>query len=135
MLKTILEFTLICIAVSFAAFSNFNPQLRGAVDVADQTRVAGWAYDPQTPEEGIEVQLFIDGQFAAARRADERREDLVQAHAAENPAHGFSFAVAPLHLASGQHAAQVYAVRQGTGRHKMLLPLAKYPLTFQVNGH
>ena len=67
--KTILEFILICIAVSFAAFSNFNPQLRGAVDVADQTRVAGWAYDPQTPEEGIEVQLFIDGQFAAARQA------------------------------------------------------------------
>src|SRR5438105_6216146 len=95
--KTILEFILICIAVSFAAFSNFSPQLRGAIDAANQMRVAGWAYDSKTPEEGIEVQLFIDGQFAAARRADERREDLVQSHAAENPRHGFSFTVEPLH--------------------------------------
>ncbi len=132
--KTILELILICVVVSFAAFSNFNPQLRGAIDAADQTRVAGWAYDPQTPGEFIEVQLFIDGQFAAARRADERREDLVRARATENPAHGFSFTVEPLHLAPGRHTAQVYAVRRATGSNKMLLPLVKDPLTFHVSG-
>lgn len=131
--KTILELILICVVVSLAAFSHFNPQLRGAIDAADQTRVAGWAYDPQTLDEGIEVQLFIDGQFAAARRADERREDLVRARAAENPAHGFSFAIEPLHLAPGRHTAQVYAVRRATGNNKMLLPLVKDPPIFYLN--
>lgn len=132
-LKTILEFILICIVVSFAAFSNFNPQLRGAIDEATQTVVGGWAYDPKRPDEPIEVQLFIDGQFAAARRADENREDLVRARAAENPRHGFFFPLESLHLAPGRHIAQVYAVRRATGSNKMLLPLAKDPPTFYVN--
>ena len=132
--KTFLELILVCAVVSFAAFTSFNPRLRGAIDAADQTRVAGWAYDPHTPAEALEVQLFIDGQFAASRRADERRDDLVQANATTNPAHGFSFAVEPLRLAPGKHMAQVYVVRQSIGQYKTLLPLVAGPRFFQVGG-
>jgi hypothetical protein len=130
--KSFLDLIFICAAVSLAAFLSFHPLLRGAIDVADQTRVAGWAYDPLSPDEKLEVQLFIDGRFAASTRAGERREDLVRAGAAANPEHGFSFAVAPLRLTPGAHAAQVYAVHQAAGRYKTLLPLAAKPLMLHI---
>lgn len=131
--KSFLDVIFICIVASWAAFSNFSPWLRGAIDAADQTRVAGWAYDPRAPDEALEVQLFIDGRFTAARRADELRDDLVSAGATAGPHHGFTFAIEPLGLAPGRHAAQVYAVRRSAGRSKVLLPLAKYPIIFRVN--
>jgi len=132
-IKSFLDVFFICLVVSLAAFSNFGPLLRGAIDVADQTRVAGWTYDPQAAGAELEVQLFIDGRFAAAQRAGEPRADLVRAGATINADHGFSFAVEPLHLAPGRHLAQVYVVRQPAGRHKMLLPLSEEPLSFQVD--
>ena len=131
--KFFLDLMFICVVASVAAFSNFGPLVRGAIDVADPARVAGWAYDPQAPGERLEVQLFIDGRFAASRRADERRDDLVEAEAAEDAGHGYSFAVAPLGLAPGPHTAQVYAVRRTAGPHQVLLPLAKQPRPFQVD--
>ncbi len=131
-IKTFLEIIFVCAVASLAAYSNFNPQLRGAIDVADQTRVAGWVYDPRSPDEAVEVQLFIDGRFAASQRAGDRRVDLVTAGVAANPEHGFSFAIEPLHLAPGRYTVQVYAVRPSVAQSKMLLPLVEKPLHFQV---
>jgi hypothetical protein len=131
--KTSLDLILIGVIVSFAAFTNFNPRLRGAIDAADQARVTGWAYDPQAPHEELEVQLFIDGQFAAAGRANEPREDLVRANAAPTATHGFTFTIAALPLAPGPHRAQVYVVRQTASRSKTLLPLIEGSKTFYVN--
>ena len=56
----------------------WRPLLRGAIDVADQTRVAGWAVAPEAPEVALEVQLFIDGKLVASKLADEERVDLVR---------------------------------------------------------
>lgn len=123
--KAALEFFVILFAISLAAYSHLNPPIRGAIDVADATRVAGWAYDPRDPNARVEVQLFIDGQFAATGRADELREDLVRARAAENAQHGFTFAVPELRLAAGKHQVTVYAVRKGGGKNKSLLALTK----------
>ncbi|MBS1811795.1 MAG: hypothetical protein JST84_26785 [Acidobacteria bacterium] len=123
--KATLEFLVILIAISLAAYSHLNPPIRGAIDVADDLRVAGWAYDPRDPESYLDVQLFIDEQFVASRRANEPREDLVRAGAAQNSQHGFTFAVPALHLASGKHRVAVYAVRPGGGKNKSLLALTK----------
>lgn len=119
------EFLLLLLLVSYAAYSHLNPPIRGAIDVADAVRIAGWAYDPRTPGAQLEVQLFIDDQFVSVRRADETREDLVRAGAAENAAHGFTFAVPTLQLAKGRHRVTVYAVRAGGGKNKALLALTK----------
>ena len=123
--KAGLEFLVILIAISLAAYSHLNPPIRGAIDVADATRIAGWAYDPREPNARVDVQLFINEQLVASRRADERREDLVTAGAAANALHGFTFAVPELRLATGKHRVTVYAVRAGAGNNKSLLALTK----------
>jgi hypothetical protein len=131
--KSFVEIILVCVVATLAAFSTFSPQLRGAIDVADQTRMAGWAYDPESPEVTLEVQLFIDENLVASKLADERRVDLVESGAASNPNHGFSFDLRSLDLAPGRHTAQVYALRQATGANKILLPVAKEPGVFEVS--
>ncbi|MGH9837874.1 MAG: hypothetical protein ACREEM_03730 [Blastocatellia bacterium] len=131
--KSALEIAVVCLVAALAAFSNFSPLVRGAVDVADQKRIAGWSLDPLAPNEAVEVQLFIDGQFIATKRADERRDDLVEAGVAATPHHGFSFAIEPLKLGTGEHAAQVYAVREAAGSNKMLTPISKSPNKFRVH--
>lgn len=123
--KAGLEFLVLLIAVSLASYSHLNPPIRGAIDVADAIRIAGWAYDPRDPAARLEVQLFIDEQFVATQHADEVREDLISAGAAQDAKHGFTFAVPALQLATGKHSVTIYAVRPGGGRNKSLLALTK----------
>lgn len=130
--KSFVEVILVCVVATLAGFTTFSPQLRGAIDVADQTRVAGWVHDPQSPAAALEVQLFIDGKFAASKLADEKREDLVQAGVTAQSNHGFNFALESLNLPGGQHSVQVYAVR-AAGANKTLLPITTVPPTFRVS--
>jgi hypothetical protein len=130
--KSFLEILVFCVVATLAAFSTFSPQLRGAIDVADQTRVAGWVIDPGSPGEALEVQLFIDEKLIASKHADEKRSDLVTSGVTSNPNHGFNFDLTSNTLAPGRHAAQVYAVRQAAGANKILLPIAQQPSVFEV---
>jgi hypothetical protein len=119
--KLFVDLIVVCVIVSLAAFSQSSPLVRGRVDMADGHRVAGWVYDPRSPDEGIEVQLFVDGRFAQARVADEYRPDLTAARAAPGPNHGFSF---DLSLPSGPHRMEVFVLRPGIAGSKVLRPLA-----------
>lgn len=130
--KSFVEVALVCVVASLAAFTTFSPQLRGAIDVADQTRVAGWVNDPRLPETALEVQLFIDGKFIASRLADDRRDDLVSAGVTTSPNHGFSFDLESFKLPAGEHSAQVFAVRDAAGASKILLPVTAVSRKFQI---
>jgi hypothetical protein len=130
--KSCIEIILVCVVATLAAFSTFSPRLRGAIDVANQTRVAGWVIDPAAPEAAIEVQLFIDEKLAASRLADEKRIDLVRSGVTSRPNHGFNFDLTQTDLAPGRHTAQVYALRQAAGANKILLPIVKQPSVFEV---
>lgn len=130
--KSFVEIALVCAVATLAAFANFSPLLRGAIDVADGRRIAGWAYDPSAPAEALEVQLFIDDQFIATRRAAEARADLVRAGATRYAQHGFTFSLTELGLAPGTHSAQVYAVRNSGTEHKVLLPLSRRQAIFTI---
>jgi len=131
--KSFIEIVLVCAVATLAAFSTFSPQLRGAIDVADGKRVAGWVHDPQAPGASLEAQLFIDGKLAATELADGKRPDLVESGVTANPDHGFDFDLAPLNLPPGRHTAQVYALRRAAGANKILLPVAKQPSVFDVS--
>ncbi|HKE05735.1 MAG TPA: hypothetical protein VKE91_16910 [Blastocatellia bacterium] len=131
--KSFIEIALVCLVATLAAFTTFSPQLRGAIDFADRTRVSGWVYDPRAPEETLEAQLFIDGDPVMTKPAGETRIDLVQSGVTSNPNHGFSFDLTPINLAPGRHTTQVYALRQATGENKILLPIAKQPSVFEVS--
>ena len=131
--KSFVEVALVCVVASLAAFTTFSPQLRGAIDVADQSRISGWVNDPRLPETALEVQLFIDGKFVASRFADDRRDDLVSAGVTARPNHGFSFELAEFNLPAGEHSARVFAVRAAAGESKILLPVTAAPRTFQIS--
>ena len=130
--KAGIEIFVVMAAISFAAYSHLNPPIRGAIDIADATRISGWAYDPRTPEESLPVQLFIDGNFVAVKIADERRDDLISAGAAANAPHGFSFLVSELKLTKGVHSINVYALRGGGGGNKSLLSITKKTFTISI---
>ncbi len=130
--KAGIEIFVVMAAISFAAYSHLNPPIRGAIDIADPTRIAGWAYDPRAPEDRLPVQLFVDGKFVAEKLADERRDDLISAGAAANALHGFSFLVSELKLTKGVHSVNVYALRAGGGRNKSLLSITKKTFTISI---
>lgn len=132
--KSFIEVILVCAVATLAAFSTFSPRLRGAIDVADQTRVAGWAVAPDAPEAALEVQLFVDEKFVASKLAAEERSDLVSSGVTSSPNHGFSFDLTQINLAPGRHTAQVYALRPAAGATKILLPISRPPTVFEV-GH
>ena len=132
--KSFVEIILVCAVATLAAFSTFSPRLRGAIDVADQTRVAGWALAPETPDVALEVQLFIDEKLVASKLAGEERRDLVSSGITSNPNHGFSFDLTRINTAPGRHTAQVYALRPAAGATKVLLPVSRPPRVFEV-GH
>jgi hypothetical protein len=119
--KLFVDLIVVCVIVSLTAFSQSSPLVRGHIDVADGQRVAGWVYDPRSPDESIEVQLFVDGRFGQAKVADEYRPDLTEARAAPGPNHGFSF---DLSLPSGPHRLEVFVLRPGIVGSKVLRPLA-----------
>ena len=132
--KSFIEIVLVCAVATLAAFSTFSPRLRGALDVADQTRVAGWVVAPEAPEVALEVQLFIDEKLVASKLAGEERIDLVSSGVSSNPNHGFSFDLTRINIAPGRHTAQVYALRPIAGATKVLLPVSRPPRVFEV-GH
>ena len=130
--KSFVEILLVCLVATLAAFSNFSPMLRGTIDAANQSRIAGWVYDPNSRAETVEVQLFIDGKFITSQMAGLKRDDLMRAGVAGEGAHGFNFSIGALNLSPGSHLAQVFAVRDANGPNKVLASITKAPRAFNI---
>lgn len=128
--KSMAEALLItAVAVGFY-FATTNPNLRGVLDIADRSWVTGWAVDEAHPWSRVEVQLFIDGRFAADSVADKSRPDVHRAKRAPDDWHGFAFMTPQ--LSPGDHEARVYAVHSnGSGTRKTLQQIGK-PFHFRI---
>ncbi|HEX7175166.1 MAG TPA: hypothetical protein VF240_07775 [Pyrinomonadaceae bacterium] len=99
----------------------FPPRFRGFGEVTAGGQVAGWVVDGQeeTTARPVEVQLYIDGVFAAAATADLPRPDVLAAGRARDERCGYSFALPT--LAAGEHEARVYAAHAvGGGAYRTL---------------
>jgi hypothetical protein len=122
------------VAALFAAFSyaHFNPKFRGAVDVADARTVEGWVVDEADPDRRVEVQLFIDGQFVAQRRAELPRPDVLAAGRARQAEHGFRFDTPPLAARADEYEARVYALHAAPGGERRTLNQIGKTLRFRV---
>ena len=123
------------VAALFAAFSyaHFHPRFRGAVDVADARMVEGWAVDEAEPGRQVEVQLFIDGQFVAQRRAELHRPDVLAAGRASSAGHGFRFETPPLAAREAEYEARVYALHAAGGGERRTLNQIGKALRFRVS--
>lgn len=105
----------------------FNPYFRGALDVADAERVAGWAVI-EGGTERVEAQLYIDGRFVAHTIADKPRPDVKETGRAVDEFCGFEFR-GP--FAAGVGEARVYAVHASGAGARRTLQLIGKPLIFQ----
>lgn len=68
------------------------PVIYGNVDLVEvhpaHLRVAGWVWDPSTPDSAVEAELIINGESLGTIRGDVMREDLLAAHIG-NGSHAF----------------------------------------------
>ena|GEM_PF-1037384 len=107
-----------------------RPSFRGSVDAAGAGGVSGWAVDAAAPAERVEVQLYIDGHYAARGWADESRPDVLAAGRAADEWHGFT--LRPPALPPGEHEARVYAAHAAFGGWLYTLQQVDKPLRFNV---
>jgi hypothetical protein len=106
----------------------FPPSLSGTLDYADGRSVRGWAVDRARPGLAVEVQLYVDGRFAAAGTANEPRPDVSAKGLAPDERHGFVFKLEPTLV--GAHEARVYAVHASRDDARRTLQQIGSPLRF-----
>ncbi|MCA1615441.1 MAG: hypothetical protein LC800_15335 [Acidobacteria bacterium] len=130
--KSLAEALFLVALVALFSYSYFNPHFRGALDGANETEVVGWAVDESAPDTQVEVQLFIDGHFVAARRADRPRPDVLAAGRAARAEHGFSFETPPLPAREAEYEARVYALHATRDAQRRTLRQIGDALRFKV---
>ena len=128
--KSVIEVLFVgALAIGFY-LTAFAPNFRGTLDYADAKHVAGWAVNLSDPQGHVEMQLYIDGQFAGDSFADLSRPDVLASEKAADEMHGFIFDTPTLPL--GEHEARVYAVHaSGRGQRRTLQLIGK-PLLFSI---
>lgn len=128
--KSIIEILFVgALAIGFY-LTAFAPFFRGSLDNADARSIAGWVVNQAEPQAHVEVQLYIDGQFAGNRKADVSRPDVQAAGRATDERHGFVFDTPA--LSTGEHEARVYAVHESGNGERRTLQLIGKPLLFSV---
>jgi hypothetical protein len=127
--KSIAE-TLLVGALAVVTFIAVLPPYFHGWGEVTETGISGWAVNNASPWERVEVQLFIDGKFAAAGVANESRPDVLAAGWARDEWHGYNFPVA---LPGGRsYEARVYALHGNNRLRKSLQQLGD-PIVFIVN--
>lgn len=123
-LKSAAEALFVLALVAFY-FADLRAGYAGAVESVDGGVLKGWVVDRAKPSETVEVQLYVDGRFAASTYAGETPGD--SERGGEGVRRRFSF---DLKFDGGAgHEARVYAVREGRGGRRVLSLLGR-PVRF-----
>lgn len=105
--KLALDLLFVCGLALYTHAVTFGRGFDGELEQADGLRASGWVVDLEQPGAAVEVQLFLNGTFAAATVASEPAPD---GHADEGR-RAFVFQLGPPRY--GEYEARVYAVREG----------------------
>ncbi|MDX6614603.1 MAG: hypothetical protein QOD75_3789 [Blastocatellia bacterium] len=130
--KSIAESLLVASIAVIFFLTLFPPYFRGWGE-ATPNAIAGWAVNEAAPAERVEVQLFIDGRFAASDNAGLSRPDVRAAGWSDDDWHGYSFT--PPSLSPGEHEAQVYALHSNGAGTRRTLQLLGDPIRFVVDSN
>jgi len=94
----------------------------GVVDAAEAgpraVRVRGWAFDPDSPTQPVQVHVYVDGIGRVAATADRSRPDLAVVHPEAGPAHGYDVSVTG--LADGSHEVCTFAINDSGSPNPLL---------------
>jgi hypothetical protein len=127
--KSIAETLLVGALAVFAFLTILPPYFHGWGEVTD-TGISGWVVNNATPWDRLEVELFVDGKYIAARVANESRPDVAAAGWAKDEWHGYKFPLTS--LSAGLHEARVYALHASGGGTRRSLQLVGDPIRFSV---
>ena len=89
--------------------------------------VAGWAADPETPDQSIDVHVYVDGGFVTSAVANKSRPDVAAAYPGFGPAHGYDVTIP---VAGTDQQVCVYAINRGVPEGNPLLgcrPISRSP--------
>ena len=128
--KSLLEVLLVGALAVFTFINILPPFFHGWGEVTN-TGISGWVVNNAAPWDRVEVQLFVDGKFVAAKVANESRRDVMTAGWSKDEWHGYTFPITSLN--AGLHEARVYALHDsGQGKRKTL-QLVGNPIRLQVD--
>ena len=116
---------------AFALYTHaagFRRGFEGELEHADGRGARGWVVSLERPGEDVEVQLFLNGRFAAAALAREPRTESAPDAAGEAGRRGFVFEFEQPRY--GEYEARVYAVRTVRGEARRTLQLIGEPRHF-----
>lgn len=86
--------------------------LQGFIDAVERNVVFGWAWNPQRPDDTVEVEIMLGGQRLGIVAADKFRSDLVDLEIGDGK-HAFEFAL-PDHLVGQVDGAEIEVLFSGS---------------------
>jgi hypothetical protein len=127
--KSIFE-TLLVVSLAVFFFLDAFPRFHGWGEVTPHA-IAGWVVNNRAPWHRVEVQLFVDEEFAGRAVANHSRTDVVAAGWSKDEWHGYTFPVSSLQV--GTHEARVYALHDSGQGARKTLQLIGDPIRFVVS--
>lgn len=127
--KSIFE-TLLVVSLAVFFFLDAFPRFHGWGEATPQA-ISGWVVNNCEPWHRVEVQLFVDEEFAGRAVANQSRADVFAAGWSKDEWHGFTFPISS--LPAGAHEARVYALHDSGQGARKTLQLVGDPIRFVVS--
>jgi hypothetical protein len=127
--KSIFE-TLLVVSLAVFFFLDAFPRFHGWGEATPHA-IAGWVVNNRAPLHRVEVQLFVDHEFAGRTVANQSRPDVVAAGWSKDEWHGFTFPISSVQ--AGAHEARVYALHDSGQGARKTLQLVGDPIRFVVS--
>ena len=108
--KLALDLLFVCGLAAYTHAVTYRTGFDGELEHADGLKVSGWVVDLERPGAPVELQLFLNGRFAAATVSSGPTAGATE-QPAENGRRAFVFPFEQPRY--GEHEARVYAVRAG----------------------
>ena len=127
--KSILE-TLLVVSLAVFFFLDAFPRFHGWGEVTPYS-ISGWVVNNHAPWDRVEVQLFVDNQFAGRAVANQSRVDVTAAGWAKDEWHGYTIPISSMQ--AGVHEARVYALHDSGQGSRKTMQLVGDPIQFMVS--
>ncbi|MET0648021.1 MAG: hypothetical protein ABW208_15495 [Pyrinomonadaceae bacterium] len=111
--KLALDLLFVCGLAIYTHAVTYRTGFEGELEHADGLGARGWVFDLERPGAHVEVQLFLNGQFAASANASEPVFDGATGDPSVRGRRAFVFRFEQPRF--GEYEARVYAVREGPG--------------------
>jgi hypothetical protein len=128
--KLTLDLLFVCGLAVYTHAVTYRSGFDGELIHADGQTISGWVADLEQQGAPVEVQLFLNGRFAATTLADEPVSDAAPSYSARSGRRAFVFQFAQPRY--GEYEARVYAVRVGRGGARRTLQQIGVPLSFKL---